>query len=443
MIVPVEAPHVRAEIETIFRRLLNDNSQAWTLAADGTWARVQPEPSERRRASQLVAMRGRDARPPARDAGRLRAADMWRRIMEAVPVGVIDVGSNTVRLHVARGRRRSSTARRRCSGSASRSSAPAAIPSRQARGDRRHRQPLRRRSPAATAPSGLEVLVDEPGPPGRERRRAARPARRPRPASRSGCSRPRRRAGSPSSARSPRPAAASAPLIAVCDVGGGSAQVAVGTRRDGVAWVRSIDIGSMRLTSRLLGDDPPGDAADRAGARRGRPPARRLRAARARARARRRRQRTGAPLDRRAGARRRRARRGRRDPRPHARRRDLRALRRPRPTGCGRSRPAPSSSRRCSDRLHVPLRVVRGGGSARAPCSSSPPGAKPPRRPRPRAFDCVRRAAVEIVLAAAACASSSTMLPAIDELRDSSLERAPRDRALGDDRRPGGRRSRS
>lgn len=50
-------------------------------------------------------------------------------------------------------------------------------------------------------------------------------------------------------------------LVAVCDVGGGSAQVAVGTRRDGLAWVRSVDIGSMRLTSRLLGDDPPGDAA--------------------------------------------------------------------------------------------------------------------------------------------------------------------------------------
>jgi exopolyphosphatase/guanosine-5'-triphosphate,3'-diphosphate pyrophosphatase len=50
-------------------------------------------------------------------------------------------------------------------------------------------------------------------------------------------------------------------LIAVCDVGGGSAQIAIGTRREGVAWVRSIDIGSMRLTSRLLNDDPPGDAA--------------------------------------------------------------------------------------------------------------------------------------------------------------------------------------
>jgi exopolyphosphatase / guanosine-5'-triphosphate,3'-diphosphate pyrophosphatase len=50
-------------------------------------------------------------------------------------------------------------------------------------------------------------------------------------------------------------------LVAVCDVGGGSSQVTVGTRRDGLAWVRSIDIGSMRLTSRLLEDDPPGDAA--------------------------------------------------------------------------------------------------------------------------------------------------------------------------------------
>ena len=59
MIAPVEAAHVRAEIETIFRRLLSDNSQAWTLGPDGTWARVEPEPGERRRSSQLIAMRGR------------------------------------------------------------------------------------------------------------------------------------------------------------------------------------------------------------------------------------------------------------------------------------------------------------------------------------------------------------------------------------------------
>lgn len=47
-------------------------------------------------------------------------------------------------------------------------------------------------------------------------------------------------------------------LVAVVDVGGGSAQVVVGSRHDGPTWVRSIDIGSQRLTSRLLRDDPPG-----------------------------------------------------------------------------------------------------------------------------------------------------------------------------------------
>jgi exopolyphosphatase/guanosine-5'-triphosphate,3'-diphosphate pyrophosphatase len=49
--------------------------------------------------------------------------------------------------------------------------------------------------------------------------------------------------------------------VAVCDVGGGSSQVAIGSRREGLAWIRSVDIGSMRLTSRLLEDDPPGDGA--------------------------------------------------------------------------------------------------------------------------------------------------------------------------------------
>ncbi len=49
--------------------------------------------------------------------------------------------------------------------------------------------------------------------------------------------------------------------VAVVDVGGGSAQVVVGSRRDGPEWLRSIDLGSQRLTSRLLDADPPGHAA--------------------------------------------------------------------------------------------------------------------------------------------------------------------------------------
>ena len=46
--------------------------------------------------------------------------------------------------------------------------------------------------------------------------------------------------------------------VAVVDVGGGSAQVVVGSRKTGPVWSRSIDLGSQRLTSRLLSQDPPG-----------------------------------------------------------------------------------------------------------------------------------------------------------------------------------------
>ena len=49
--------------------------------------------------------------------------------------------------------------------------------------------------------------------------------------------------------------------VGVVDVGGGSAQVVVGTRKNGPVWTRSIDIGSQRLTSRMLSQDPPGSAA--------------------------------------------------------------------------------------------------------------------------------------------------------------------------------------
>jgi exopolyphosphatase/guanosine-5'-triphosphate,3'-diphosphate pyrophosphatase len=43
--------------------------------------------------------------------------------------------------------------------------------------------------------------------------------------------------------------------VAVCDVGGGSFQLAVGTR-NGPAWSRSVDLGSLRLAARFLNDDP-------------------------------------------------------------------------------------------------------------------------------------------------------------------------------------------
>jgi exopolyphosphatase / guanosine-5'-triphosphate,3'-diphosphate pyrophosphatase len=46
--------------------------------------------------------------------------------------------------------------------------------------------------------------------------------------------------------------------VAVCDVGGGSTEVGVGTISGGVAWMRSFDLGSVRLTRRFVTDDPCG-----------------------------------------------------------------------------------------------------------------------------------------------------------------------------------------
>ena len=57
------------------------------------------------------------------------------------------------------------------------------------------------------------------------------------------------------------PELAATSRVAVVDVGGGSAQIAVGTRGDGVTWCRSIDVGSTRLTRRCFQGDPPGPEA--------------------------------------------------------------------------------------------------------------------------------------------------------------------------------------
>jgi polyphosphate kinase len=59
VLVPVEAPHVRNEIELVFKSLLKDNSQAWELRGDGTWARLAPHGGERRRTAQGTAMQRR------------------------------------------------------------------------------------------------------------------------------------------------------------------------------------------------------------------------------------------------------------------------------------------------------------------------------------------------------------------------------------------------
>jgi len=49
--------------------------------------------------------------------------------------------------------------------------------------------------------------------------------------------------------------------VGVCDVGGGSTQLAVGTAALGSVWLRSLDIGSLRLTQQVFRRDPPGKQA--------------------------------------------------------------------------------------------------------------------------------------------------------------------------------------
>jgi exopolyphosphatase / guanosine-5'-triphosphate,3'-diphosphate pyrophosphatase len=50
-------------------------------------------------------------------------------------------------------------------------------------------------------------------------------------------------------------------LVAVCDVGGGSTQIAAGSPELGAVWLRSVDIGSLRLTAAALGKGSPGKKA--------------------------------------------------------------------------------------------------------------------------------------------------------------------------------------
>lgn len=46
-------------------------------------------------------------------------------------------------------------------------------------------------------------------------------------------------------------------VVGVVDVGGGSTELVLGTPSLGPAWVRSFDVGSLRLTHQLLRADPP------------------------------------------------------------------------------------------------------------------------------------------------------------------------------------------
>jgi exopolyphosphatase/guanosine-5'-triphosphate,3'-diphosphate pyrophosphatase len=182
---------------------------------------------------------------------------MWRRHHGDV-VGVIDVGSNTVRLLVMRGRREVLSEREmlRLGAEVERHghipdgklTQTALVVGRLARDAR------------AAGVSALEILITSPG---RQATNGDELVRRLTDAG--GC--PVRVLSAEEEgelAFAGAVEAADPPArrrIAVVDVGGGSAQVVVGTRRDGPTWSQSIDIGSQRLTNRFFDSDPPGKAA--------------------------------------------------------------------------------------------------------------------------------------------------------------------------------------
>ena len=172
-------------------------------------------------------------------------------------------------------------------------------------------------------------------------------------------------------------------VLAVCDIGGGSTEVVVGLRDLGPVFLRSFDIGSMRLTSRFFDGRPDrgrGEGRTRLRAR----PAPRPRRSGADGGARDGRHRRGASQDRRPQPRRRPARgrdRGAQlaDARAGSRRRTASSAR-----GRGRSSRARSSSPRCSGawacRSRSPAAACARAPRWRAPASPRRPDGRLPRR---------------------------------------------------------------
>jgi exopolyphosphatase / guanosine-5'-triphosphate,3'-diphosphate pyrophosphatase len=179
---------------------------------------------------------------------------MWGRHDAAVPLGVVDVGSNTVRLLVA-AHGKPILSLRENAGLGAFIERDGVIPPAKLIETAGH---VRRFVEAAreAGASDVEVLITSPG------RQAANwaelrdtiAAASPAPVRILSAQEEGRLAfiGALGSVHLP-----SRRRVAVVDVGGGSSQIVAGSGREGITWTGTIDIGSRRLTSRLLSRNPP------------------------------------------------------------------------------------------------------------------------------------------------------------------------------------------
>ena len=179
---------------------------------------------------------------------------MWGRHDAAVPLGVVDVGSNTVRLLVA-AHGKPLLSLRESAGLGAFIERDGVIPPAKLAETAAHVRHFVEAAADAGA-SDIEVLITSPG----------------------------RQAANGAELRDMIAAATTAPVrilsaqeegrlafigalgsvhlpsrrrVAVVDVGGGSSQIVVGSGREGITWSGTIDLGSRRLTSRLLSRNPP------------------------------------------------------------------------------------------------------------------------------------------------------------------------------------------
>ena len=259
VVVPVEDQHVRNELESIFKALLADNRQAWELAR-----RI------------LAARAAEEERTPPFGSGVVHAAPRSRSTPGARALRRRLVGSSPSR-DACRGRRRRLEHR----APADQESGPSIRTEREmlrlgADVELHGRIPEAKLDATRSVVEGfaaiardegvqhLEILITSPGRQAANGDELAETL-----AEAADC--PVRVLSAPEEGRLAFLGAVEAAeppsrrVVAVVDVGGGSAQVVVGTRRSGPQWLRSIDLGSQRLTSRLLSADPPGaEALERA-----------------------------------------------------------------------------------------------------------------------------------------------------------------------------------